>query len=147
MSPLATRMIMQFIISILLLLVLLTPLFAQTLPISEKLADTAMNRIWVDERNQPGIPPKWTYEQGVVLKAIEQMWYATGDPKYFRHIQKGMDYWIDEKGNHKDYELEEYNIDHITPGLAAEDKCANGERDGRSERCGAHPERYGLLDR
>jgi unsaturated rhamnogalacturonyl hydrolase len=28
-----------------------------------------------------------------------------------------MDYWIDEKGNHKDYHLEEYNIDHVTPGL------------------------------
>lgn len=87
-------------------------------PVSERLADTAMNRIWVDQRDQPGIPPKWNYEQGVVLKAIEQMWYATGDPKYFRHIEKGMDYWIDEKGNHKDYHLEEYNIDHITPGLA-----------------------------
>src|SRR5688572_27474754 len=86
--------------------------------LSEQLADTAINRIWVDVRNQPGIPPKWNYEQGVVLKAIEQMWYATGDPKYFRHIQNGMDYWIDENGNHKDYHLEEYNIDHVTPALA-----------------------------
>lgn len=86
-------------------------------PVSEQLADTAMNRIWVDQRNQPGIPPKWNYEQGVILEAIEQMWYATGDPKYFRHIQKGMDYWIDAEGKHKDYHLEEYNIDHITPGL------------------------------
>ena len=60
-------------------------------PISEKLADTTMNRIWVDSRDLPGIPPKWTYEQGVVHKAIEQMWYATGDPKYFRHIQRA---WI-----------------------------------------------------
>ncbi len=92
--------------------------FAQGRPVSERLADTIMNRIWVDDRNQPGIPRSWTYEQGVVLKAVEEMWYATGDPKYFKHIQKGMDYWIDENGNHKDYHLEEYNIDHITPGLA-----------------------------
>lgn len=101
------------------LFILTTALFAngQKAPISERLADTAMNRIWVDARNAPGIPPKWNYEQGVILKAIEQMWYATGDPKYFRHIQKGMDYWIDEKGNHKDYHLEEYNIDHVTPAL------------------------------
>ena len=90
----------------------------QAKPVSEQLADTAMNRIWVDARNQPGIPPKWNYEQGVILKAIEQMWYATGDAKYFRHIQKGMDYWIDENGNHKDYHLEEYNIDHVTPATA-----------------------------
>jgi unsaturated rhamnogalacturonyl hydrolase len=87
-------------------------------PLSERLADTAMNRIWVDARNQPGIPPRWNYEQGVILKAIEQMWYATGDPKYFHHIQKGMDHWIDEKGDHKDYHLEEYNIDHVTPATA-----------------------------
>ncbi|CAN5458088.1 hypothetical protein BH10ACI2_BH10ACI2_03330 [soil metagenome] len=88
---------------------------AQSKPISEQLADTAMNRIWVDARNQPGIPPKWNYEQGVINKAIDAMWYATGDPKYFNHIQKGMDYWIDEKGNHKDYKPDEYNIDHVTP--------------------------------
>jgi unsaturated rhamnogalacturonyl hydrolase len=106
---------MKFVLLVITVLVSTANLAAQA--VSEKLADTAMNRIWVDDRNQPGIPPKWTYEQGVVHKAIEQMWYATGDPKYFRHIQKGMDHWIDTEGNHKDYELEEYNIDHITPGL------------------------------
>lgn len=90
----------------------------QTRPVSERLADTAMNRIWVDDGTPPGIPRTWTYEQGVVSKAIEQMWFATGDPKYYRHIQTGMDFWIDENGNLKDYDLEEYNIDHITPGLA-----------------------------
>ncbi len=86
--------------------------------LSDQLTETAMNRIWVDDRKLPGIPPRWNYEQGVILKAVEAMWYATGDPKYFRHIQKGMDHWIDEKGNHKDYHLEEYNIDHVTPGTA-----------------------------
>lgn len=91
---------------------------AQTAPYSERLAETAMNRIWVDARNQPGIPPKWNYEQGVVHRAIEAMWYRTGDAKYFWHIQKGMDHWLDEKGNHKDYHLEEYNIDHITPATS-----------------------------
>ncbi|MEO5858562.1 MAG: DUF4350 domain-containing protein [Pyrinomonadaceae bacterium] len=91
--------------------------FGQHAPVSDQLAATAMNRIWVDERNQPGIPPKWNYEQGVILKAVEQMWYSTGDPKYFKHIQKGMDYWINADGTHKDYHLEEYNIDHVTPAM------------------------------
>lgn len=107
---------MKALLVLVLMSCLLVSVGAQS-KVSEKLADTTMNRIWVDARNQPGIPPKWTYEQGVVHKAIEQMWYATGDPKYYRHIQKGMDHWIDENGNHKDYHLEEYNIDHITPGL------------------------------
>ena len=56
--------------------------FAQPAQVSDRLADTAMNRIWVDDRKQPGIPPKWTYEQGVVLRAIEQMWYANGDGRF-----------------------------------------------------------------
>jgi len=123
---------MKLIVAILIIIASSGLLFAQSAPISERLADTAMNRIWVDDRNQPGIPPKWTYDQGVVLDAIKRLWYATGDPKYFRHIQKGMDYWIDENGNHKDYHLEEYNIDHVTPGIAmmtlyratGQDKCA-----------------------
>ena len=107
------------VINVLVLILLSTvAVCTQTAPISERLTDTAMDRIWVDQRNQPGIPPKWNYEQGVILKAIEQMWYATGDAKYFRHIQKGMDHWIDESGNHRDYQLEEYNIDHVTPALA-----------------------------
>ncbi|MBP7415242.1 MAG: glycoside hydrolase family 88 protein, partial [Pyrinomonadaceae bacterium] len=108
---------MKTFIAAILLIMSVVAATAQT-RLSEQLTETAMNRIWVDDRNLPGIPPKWNYEQGVILKAVEQMWYATGDPKYFRHIQKGMDHWIDEKGNHKDYHLEEYNIDHVTPGTA-----------------------------
>jgi unsaturated rhamnogalacturonyl hydrolase len=77
-----------------------------------------MNRIWVDERNQPGIPPKWTYDQGLVLKGIERVWEATGNPKYFKHLQKGMDHWLEKDGSIRTYSVEEYNIDHVTPGRA-----------------------------
>ena len=105
----------KIIVLVLSLIISAFSVFAQTKPVSEQLADTAMNRLWLDDRKQPGIPPRWNYEQGVILKAIDAMWYATGDVKYFNHIQKGMDYWIDEKGNHKDYKPDEYNIDHVTP--------------------------------
>jgi unsaturated rhamnogalacturonyl hydrolase len=91
---------------------------AQTKPVSQQLADTAMNRIWVDDGNPAGIPRKWTYDQGVILKGIEALWYATGDARYFNHIKTGMDFWVDKDGNIKGYEVEEYNIDHITPGRA-----------------------------
>lgn len=91
---------------------------AQTTPVSRQLADTAMNRIWVDDGNPAGIPRKWTYDQGVILKGIEALWYATGDTRYFNHIKTGMDFWADKDGNIKGYEVEEYNIDHITPGRA-----------------------------
>ena len=66
-------------------LLLASTVFAQTkpgTPLSARRADTLMNRIWLEDDGTPaGIPRSWTYEQGVQLKAVEQMWYATGDPK------------------------------------------------------------------
>ena len=111
---------MKVFINFILSLFLLTSVavFAQSKPISEQLADTAMNRIWTDDGNPAGIPRKWTYDQAVILKGIEALWYATGDTRYFNHIKTGMDFWVDKDGNIKGYEVEEYNIDHITPGRA-----------------------------
>lgn len=94
--------------------------FAQTKTgdsMSVRLTDTLMNRIWPEDDGTPtGIPRNWTYEQGVQMKAVEKVWYATGDPKYFDFIKRGMDYWYDKDGNLTRYDLDEYNIDHITPG-------------------------------
>jgi unsaturated rhamnogalacturonyl hydrolase len=104
----------------LILLLFTSTVFAQTktAPLSERLADTLMNRIWVDDGTPPGIPRSWTYEQGVQLKAVEQLWYATGNPKYFNFIKSGMDFWFDKDGRLTRYDLDEYNIDHVTPGRA-----------------------------
>lgn len=105
---------------LLLLLILFSTLgaIAQAKPDSERLAEIAMQRLWLDDRNLPGIPRGWTYEQGVVHKGIEAMWYATGDAKYFDHIKKGMDHWYDANGEVKAYHREEFNIDHVTPGTS-----------------------------
>jgi unsaturated rhamnogalacturonyl hydrolase len=111
---------MRITIALLFLLLTASTVFAQTktsAPLSARLADTLMNRIWVDDGNPAGIPRSWTYEQGVQLKAVEQMWYATGDPKYFSFIKSGMDFWFDKDGKMK-YDADEYNIDHVTPGRA-----------------------------
>ena len=112
---------MKIILSILLCLLVSVSVFAQNpaKPLSERLTDTLMNRIWLEDDGTPvGIPSKWNYEQGVQLKAVELMWYATGDPKYFNFIKRGMDYWYDKDGKLTKYDLDEYNIDHITPGRA-----------------------------
>jgi unsaturated rhamnogalacturonyl hydrolase len=110
----------KFTILFALLILLSNSAFAQKKsPLSERLADTLMKRIWLEDDGTPiGIPQKWTYEQGVQLKAVEQMWYATGDPKYFNFIKRGVDFWLDENGKLSGYDLDEYNIDHITPGRA-----------------------------
>lgn len=90
----------------------------QNIPVSQRLTETAMHRIWADDNTPPGIPRKWTYDQGVILKGVEYVWYATGDPKYFNYIKTGMDFWLNADGTIKTYTVDEYNIDHITPGRA-----------------------------
>jgi unsaturated rhamnogalacturonyl hydrolase len=103
-------------------LLLIGSVFAQTpetIPLSERLADTLMHRVWPGVNGTTaGMPLAWTYEQGVQLKAVEHVWHATGNPKYFDFIKRGMDFWFDAAGNLARYNPEEYNLDNITPGRA-----------------------------
>lgn len=61
-------------------------------------------------------PAHWDYELGLYLKSLEQVWRQTGNGDYFRYIRRQMDFYIQENGSIRTYDLEEYNIDHITPG-------------------------------
>ncbi len=111
---------MKFVLAVFLSFSIAASAAAQTknpAPLSNRLTDTLMNRIWTDDGNPAGIPAKWTYEQGVQLEAVRQMWYATGEAKYFNFIKRGMDFWLEKDGTLK-YDADEYNIDHITPGRA-----------------------------
>ena len=99
------------------LLLLSTGADAQPLPYSQQMSLTAMH-IWPDSFSVvPGRPARWSYDQGVILKGIEGVWLATGDPKWFDYIQKQMDYYVAADGSSiKDYENDQYNIDHINNG-------------------------------
>jgi unsaturated rhamnogalacturonyl hydrolase len=106
--------------SILLIAFLLTvagAVYGQNTPLSERLAATAMNRLWPDASGQPaGRPARWTYEMGVVLKGEEEVWRRTGDGKYFRDIQQSLDRFVGEDGSIRTYRADEYNIDNILLG-------------------------------
>jgi unsaturated rhamnogalacturonyl hydrolase len=90
---------------------------AQTKPISERAAATAMTALWRDAtKKEDGYPAKWTYDHGLVLKGIERVWLNTGDRRYFDYIQRSMDHFVTDEGTIRTYSLDEYNIDHILPG-------------------------------
>ena len=90
---------------------------AQRSPLSELLAETAMTRLWRDaSKNENGAPSKWTYEHGVVLRGLETVWLNTGDGRYFNHIQKEIDRFVNADGTIRTYRVDEYNIDNIQPG-------------------------------
>src|SRR6267142_4041922 len=94
-----------------------TMAFGQTAPMSERMANTAMNTLWRDAtKNESGTPSKWTYDHGVVLKGIEGVWHATGDRKYFDYIKQSMDHYVNADGTIRTYNLDDYNLDNINNG-------------------------------
>ncbi len=77
---------------------------------SVRMADSEMKRAEITLK-------KWgAYDSGVVLKGIEQVWRQTKDQKYFDYIKKNLDEYVEEDGNIKTYELDEYNIDQVNNG-------------------------------
>jgi unsaturated rhamnogalacturonyl hydrolase len=92
-------------------------IFAQSgIKYSEKMTETAM-RIWPDSFVMGnGKVAKWSYDQGVILKGVEMVWYASGNSGYFDYIQKCMDFFVGEDGSIRGYRPDEYNIDHLNNG-------------------------------
>lgn len=110
------KAIFQTIIFSLLLAVGLVPVVGQTgPPLPERMASTVMT-VWKDTIKEQGKPEKWSYEQGVVLKGLEGVWYATGDGKYFSYIQRHIDRFVNDDGTIRTYKLEDYNIDNVLLG-------------------------------
>ncbi|MFN4312724.1 MAG: glycoside hydrolase family 88 protein [Chitinophagaceae bacterium] len=85
-------------------------------PLSQQMALTAM-KTWPDSfliGNDK--TAKWRYDQGVILKGIEDVWKQTGDGSWFRYLQQCMDFFIDANGGIRGYKPDEFNIDHINNG-------------------------------
>jgi unsaturated rhamnogalacturonyl hydrolase len=59
---------------------------------------------------------RWHYEDGFLLKAIEQVWLRTGYVRYWQAIEAYGDRFVDAKGAIRTYRLEEHNLDQINPG-------------------------------
>jgi unsaturated rhamnogalacturonyl hydrolase len=108
---------MKRLSSILLLFVMAFTAAAQTKPLSEQAAATAMTALWRDAAKQEsGYPAKWTYDHGLVLKGIERVWLKTNDKQYLDFIQRSMDHFVAADGSIRTYSLDDYNIDNILPG-------------------------------
>ncbi len=67
---------------------------------------------------KPNKPAAWDYEQGLALKALEKVWYRTGDGKYFEYIRKDIDRYVQKDGSIRTYAYNDFNLDNIPTGRA-----------------------------
>lgn len=91
------------------------PAHAQQLRYSEQLADRAIT-LWPDSFSLGNGPVKWSYDLGVILKGMEQVWLADGNAKWFAYMQRMMDYYVQDNGEISAYKASDYNIDFINNG-------------------------------
>ena len=62
--------------------------------------------------------PKWDYTQGLIAKAILQVYEVTEQPVYLNYVREFADYFIDSiDGTIKTYKLRDYNIDRVNGGI------------------------------
>lgn len=71
---------------------------------------------WNIEKIRQGVKSKWNYIDGVMIKAILQMYEVTKSEKYLKFADDFIDYRILEDGTIKGYNVGEKNIDNINAG-------------------------------
>ena len=76
---------------------------------SVRMADSTLRRY-------PVTSMRWRYEDGFLLKAIEQVGLATGEPKYWQAVVDYADRFVDQGGNIGTYRMDDYNLDQVMPG-------------------------------
>ena len=76
---------------------------------------------------------KWRYEDGCVLLAAEQLFRATGDPKFRDYILTYADSYVTPDGEIRTYRPDDFKLDDIQPGRALIFAfCETGEERFRS---------------
>jgi unsaturated rhamnogalacturonyl hydrolase len=108
---------MKAILTILFLFVS-TTLFAQHIPWSQQMADSFIARNKDSILVGKSTATRWDYEQGLMLKALERVWYRTGEGKYFEYIVKDLNQYVKEDGSIRTYKAGDLNLDNIPTGRA-----------------------------
>lgn len=92
--------------------------YAQEKPWSTRMADSFISwnkdSILVGEAKRSN----WNYEQGLMLKALERVFYRTGEGKYFEYIRKDEDQFVKPDGSIRTYDFSSFNLDNIPTGRA-----------------------------
>jgi unsaturated rhamnogalacturonyl hydrolase len=92
--------------------------------LSQPLVDEGAARPWSVRmanstmRRTPVLSPRWSYESGVVLRGIEEVWRDRGDAQYIEFIKNNVDMFVGPDGAIKGYRLEAYDVNNVAMGKA-----------------------------
>jgi unsaturated rhamnogalacturonyl hydrolase len=84
-------------------------------PWSSRMAESVIKRT-PDPLLLDSDKPKWDYTQGLVLKAMFELYQRTLDERYWKYAKAYYDGMIDPDGTIHVYCLDEYSLDRINPG-------------------------------
>ncbi|MFO7658014.1 MAG: glycoside hydrolase family 88 protein [Bacteroidales bacterium] len=79
---------------------------------AESLIESYPNMWLMEDRDNP----VWSYTYGLIGMSLQILSEETGDTKYFEYVRQYADTMIDNNGQIRSYDMQEYNIDHINPG-------------------------------
>jgi len=86
--------------------------YAQT-PLKLKVAASVM-KIWPDTfALSPNPSKKLNADEAVILKAMEELWYATGDAQYYQYVEHRIDDYVKQDGTLNDNILGEFKIEGL----------------------------------
>lgn len=89
--------------------------WAQRQPEATELAATVM-RLWPMPQPPGAQVPEWSYDQGVFLQGMLDLWHETGDRRYVAYTKAFMDAEVDAQGNIQGYQTDRYRLDDIPSG-------------------------------
>lgn len=72
--------------------------------------------LWNIEAIKVGKKPSWNYIDGCMISALYQLYVTTGQRKYFDFVKSYIDYYVDDDGNIKTYDMQKFNLDDINEG-------------------------------
>ena len=70
----------------------------------------------IEKIRDGGVKSNWNYIDGVMIKAVLQMYDVTKDEKYLKFADDFIDYRVHEDGTIEGYSVGEKNIDNVNAG-------------------------------
>ncbi|MBR3203022.1 MAG: glycoside hydrolase family 88 protein [Solobacterium sp.] len=74
---------------------------------------SAEKPMWNKELVREGKPNKWNYIDGCMITALFSLYEMTGNDRYFNFAKDFVDYFVQEDGSIRTYDVKEYNLDNI----------------------------------